>query len=53
MSVSWTMAGCGARPNVDPNIIAEECAGIRLTPLAPFTFVKNVARRPAAIGVRH
>jgi peptide/nickel transport system substrate-binding protein len=34
-------------------VAQHELSGIRLTPLAPFTFVKNVARRPTAIGMRH
>ena len=32
-------------------VAQHELSGIRLTPLAPFTFVKNVARRPSAIGL--
>jgi peptide/nickel transport system substrate-binding protein len=34
-------------------VAQHELSGIRLTPLAPFTFVKDVARRPAVIGMRH
>jgi peptide/nickel transport system substrate-binding protein len=33
-------------------VAQHELSGIRLTPLAPFTFVKNVARRPSEIGLR-
>ncbi len=33
-------------------VAQHELSGIRLTPLAPFTFVKNVARRPSEVGLR-